>query len=81
MIRYTLDCACGHQFSEWFANMADYDAQASAGTLTCPQCGGHTVSKAIMAPNVGRSAAPALPAGCANTQCASAGTCPMMMPG
>ena len=68
MIHYSLQCAQGHGFDDWFDSMADYDRKAAAGELTCPDCGGHEVSKAITAPNVARgSAAPApacgMPAG------------------
>lgn len=74
MILYALRCACGHEFDRWFENMADYDTQKASG-LTCPSCGGAEVSKAIMAPRVGKSqpAAAPMPAcdpgGCANAMC------------
>lgn len=74
MILYALRCDCGHEFDQWFENMADYDARKP--DLTCPSCGGHQVSKAIMAPRVGKSqpAAPAHP--CNPTGCSNMG-CPM----
>lgn len=74
MILYSLRCACGHEFDDWFENMADYDSRKTAG-LTCPSCGGHEVSKAIMAPRVGKAKAEPAPmaacnpAGCANAMC------------
>lgn len=77
MIKYALACGgCGHEFEDWFENMADYDAKKGAG-LTCPSCGGGKVAKAIMAPSVGKSktGAPALPPTCAPGGCARAG-CP-----
>lgn len=52
MIRYTLNCAQGHTFEEWFSNSADYDTKAEAKDIACPECGDKTVNKAIMAPNV-----------------------------
>jgi len=74
MILYALRCDCGHEFDQWFENMADYDTRRAE--LACPSCGGHTVSKAIMAPRVGKApAAAAMPAhpcnpqGCANSMC------------
>lgn len=78
MIVYALRCTCGHTFDQWFDNMADYDRRREE--LTCPACGGGPVSKAVMAPRVGRTpaAAPAPtcdPAGCANRGC------PMAMAG
>lgn len=74
MILYALRCECGHEFDQWFENMADYDAKKGSG-LNCPSCGGANVSKAIMAPRVGKTqAAPAPmhacnPVGCGNSMC------------
>lgn len=75
MILYALRCSCGHEFDQWFENMADYDAQRGA-SLACPSCGGHEVSKAIMAPRVGK-AQPAAPAHPCNPMGCSNGACPM----
>lgn len=52
MIKYALHCAEGHGFEGWFANMADYDAQAEEGALRCPVCDSARVEKALMAPNL-----------------------------
>ena len=74
MIVYALRCSCGHEFDQWFENMADYDARKASG-LACPSCGGAEVAKAIMAPRVGKAPAapspqPACnPAGCGNAMC------------
>jgi len=72
MILYSLQCAQGHGYDAWFSNSADYDCRAAAGELTCPECGGKDVSKAIMAPSVAKAAAAPAPhcspqacAGCA----------------
>ena len=78
MIHYSLHCAEGHGFDDWFDSMADYDEKAAAGDLVCPNCGSTTVSKALAAPNVARgSAAPApacgLPGGPGCGHCAFAG--------
>ena len=73
MILYALVCDCGHEFDQWFDNMADYDDRK--GSIPCPSCGGTKVSKAIMAPSVGKAkaatpAAPACnPSGCSNAMC------------
>lgn len=61
MIRYTLECAEGHSFEEWFDSMADYDHKAGTGDLACPDCGSRDVGKAITAPNVARGAATQAP--------------------
>lgn len=62
MILYTLRCAHDHHFEQWFDNSSDYTAKKDAGALECPECGDKAVTKAIMAPNVGKSAAAAAPA-------------------
>lgn len=56
MIRYRLNCRKGHQFEGWFASSAAFDRQAKQGRLTCPTCGTTKVSKALMAPNIAKSA-------------------------
>ncbi len=79
MIRYALRCAEGHEFEQWFNNMADYDQRQPE--LSCPECGSPKVSKAIMAPNVGKSRSqPAPPPSCGQAPC-GAGHCPMMAGG
>jgi hypothetical protein len=65
VIRYTLNCACGHAFESWFPSSASYDGQRARGLVTCPSCNATTVEKAVMAPSVARTdkgerAAPAL---------------------
>ena len=54
MIRYTLNCANDHTFDSWFPGSDAFDKQVKRGFVTCPECGSAKVSKAIMAPNVGR---------------------------
>lgn len=77
MIVYALRCACGHEFDQWFDNMADYATKKDAG-IPCPSCGSTQVAKAIMAPRVGKAqAAPPMPA-CAPGGCGGGGVCPMM---
>lgn len=75
MILYTLRCAHDHHFEEWFSNSGEYDTRKDAGDLTCPECGDKEVAKAIMAPNVGKSAA-AMPAPSCGTPMGCGG-CPM----
>ncbi len=74
MIRYSLQCADGHGFEEWFDSMAEYDRRAAAGELACPDCGSGEVTKAITAPNVARGAAAPAPA-CAATGGPGCGRC------
>jgi hypothetical protein len=54
MIRYTLNCAKGHEFESWFANSGAFDKQQKRGLVTCPVCGSAKVEKAIMAPRLAR---------------------------
>lgn len=67
MILYRLRCEHGHEFEEWFANGVEYDARAADGGLSCPECGSHVVSKAIMAPNLGKTTE--LPPACPSQGC------------
>ena len=78
MILYSLRCDCGHEFDQWFDNMADYDSRKTGGALSCPSCGGAKVEKAIMAPRVGKSQPSAPPAPCGAPSCGGGGACPMM---
>lgn len=52
MIKYDLRCDNGDEFEAWFGSIADYDKQAEAGLVECPQCGSTHVEKAPMAPSV-----------------------------
>ncbi len=55
MIAYDLVCAMGeHHFEGWFASSTEFDRQKGLSLVECPYCGSHDVSKAVMAPNVGR---------------------------
>jgi hypothetical protein len=55
MIVYDLQCEeGGHKFEGWFGSSGDFDGQQARGLIACPDCGSARVSKALMAPNVGR---------------------------
>lgn len=57
MIAYDLVCRAGeHRFEGWFGSSTDFEQQKLQGLLSCPICGDAEVSKAVMAPNVGRKA-------------------------
>ncbi|MCW5771831.1 MAG: DUF1178 family protein [Rhodospirillaceae bacterium] len=63
MIRFSLNCAKGHEFDAWFRNGDTYDRQIKRGEVRCPDCGSAKVKKAIMAPAIGkRSRGEAAPA-------------------
>ncbi len=55
MIVYELRCSAGHGFEAWFRNSDAYDQQHAAHQISCPVCGIDEVSKAPMAPRIGRS--------------------------
>jgi hypothetical protein len=79
MIKYALICAEGHQFEDWFDNMADYDQKKENNSLACPVCGSTHVQKAIMAPRVSASNAAATPCGAsADALPSCAGSCPAL---
>jgi hypothetical protein len=52
MIRYQLTCEQGDRFEAWFRGSEDYETQASAGLIICPECGSSEISKALMTPAV-----------------------------
>lgn len=52
MIHYDLRCTAGHEFDGWFKDSAGFEAQAKAGFVECPVCGGTEVSKRLMAPAI-----------------------------
>jgi hypothetical protein len=54
MISFDLQCGMGHIFEGWFRSSADFDAQVAAREIPCAVCGHTTITKAVMAPNVGR---------------------------
>ncbi|MCC6925570.1 DUF1178 family protein [Novosphingobium sp.] len=55
MIVFDLECRpLGHRFEGWFASSDDYAAQQQRGLIGCPHCGTADVTKAVMAPSVGR---------------------------
>ena len=54
MIAFDLRCSSGHIFEGWFRSSADYEQQRAGALIPCPVCGGVDVSKAVMAPHVGR---------------------------
>jgi len=54
MILYSLSCAQDHSFESWFRDSSAFDEQKARGLVSCPACGSVEVSKAIMAPSLGR---------------------------
>lgn len=54
MILYRLRCEGEHEFDGWFPSSASFERQAEKGLLSCPQCGNHNVTRALMAPAIRR---------------------------
>ncbi|WP_338245037.1 DUF1178 family protein [Aurantiacibacter hainanensis] len=54
MIVFDLSCDQGHRFEGWFRSSDDFASQKERGLVACPQCGSQAVSKAPMAPAVGK---------------------------
>ncbi|MCB8880880.1 DUF1178 family protein [Acidisoma cellulosilytica] len=54
MIHYQLQCHQGHAFDGWFKDSASFDDQAKAGFVNCPGCNSTEVTRALMAPSLGR---------------------------
>ena len=53
MIVIDAKCSKGHVFEGWFKDNASFDEQIEAGAVSCPECGDTTISRALMAPNLG----------------------------
>ncbi|MGI4952119.1 MAG: DUF1178 family protein [Janthinobacterium lividum] len=54
MIHYQLRCSRDHEFDGWFRDSAAFAKQAAAKLVECPECGDVAVSRALMAPSLGR---------------------------
>jgi hypothetical protein len=55
LIRYALECEQEHGFEAWFRSSDDFERQQAAELLSCPVCGSHAVTRALMAPAVSTS--------------------------
>jgi hypothetical protein len=54
MIHYQLRCAADHEFDGWFRSSAAFEAQAADKLLACPRCADTRVTRAVMAPRIGK---------------------------
>lgn len=54
MILYVLKCTVDHRFEAWFRNSEAFDTQAASGAVSCPVCGDVSITKAPMAPMIGK---------------------------
>jgi hypothetical protein len=54
MIHYQLQCERAHGFDGWFKDSASFDRQSETGLIACPICSSVRVTRALMAPALGR---------------------------
>jgi hypothetical protein len=57
MILYDLVCPKEHRFESWFRNSNAVETLIKAGDVSCPVCGSKKLTKAPMAPRIGKGAA------------------------
>lgn len=55
MILYRLRCAKGHEFDSWFKDGKTYERQEKRSLIGCPSCGNAKITRALMAPRIGKS--------------------------
>ena len=55
MILYQLKCDKEHSFEAWFKDSQAFDKQSKRKLLSCPTCGSSKITKALMAPRIGKS--------------------------
>jgi len=55
MILYRLRCAKGHEFDSWFKDGKTYERQEKRSLIGCPSCGNAKITRAPMAPRIGKS--------------------------
>jgi hypothetical protein len=54
MILYRLRCSKGHEFDSWFKDSKTYERQEKKSLVGCAVCGDPKVSRALMAPRIGK---------------------------
>ena len=55
MIVFDLKCKiCNLSFEGWFENSKEFNKQKNQKLITCPSCGGTSILKSLMAPNVSK---------------------------
>jgi hypothetical protein len=54
MILYRLRCAKGHEFDSWFKDGKTYERQEKRSLIGCPSCGNAKITRALMAPRIGK---------------------------
>jgi hypothetical protein len=54
VIHYQLLCGASHEFDGWFKDSANFERQAKRGQISCPICADTKVTRALMAPRLGK---------------------------
>jgi hypothetical protein len=54
VIHYQLLCGAAHEFDGWFKDSANFERQAKRGQISCPVCADTKVTRALMAPRLGK---------------------------
>jgi hypothetical protein len=54
VIHYQLLCGAAHEFDGWFKDSANFERQAKRGLISCPICADTKVTRALMAPRLGK---------------------------
>jgi hypothetical protein len=54
MILYRLRCSKGHEFESWFKDSKTYERQEKKSLIGCAVCGDASISRALMAPRLGK---------------------------
>ena len=52
MIKYNLECECGHAFESWFLSSIEYESLNKKKMINCIQCNSTVVKKTLMTPNL-----------------------------
>ena len=52
MIKYNLECECGHVYESWFSSSIEYESLIKKKLINCVQCNSTVVRKTLMTPNL-----------------------------
>ena len=52
MIKYNLECKCGHTFESWFSSSNEFELLSKKKLINCIKCDSIVVKKTLMTPNL-----------------------------
>lgn len=55
MIKFSLQCAEGHEFESWFQSGDAFESLRARGLVACPACDSTAVEKTLMAPAIAKA--------------------------